>query len=53
MFHVKASQRTAEAKTAIYEKYAQHRYHSVAMRLNPPLELAPQLFEDPEACMEL
>ena len=53
-FHVKASRGApAEAKTAIYEKYAQHRYHSVAVRLNPPLDLPPHLFEDPESCMEL
>ena len=53
-FHVKASQRApAEAKTAIYEKYTQHKYHSVAMRLSPPLELPPGLFKDTEDCMEL
>ncbi|CAL5221024.1 g3142 [Coccomyxa viridis] len=52
-FHVKASQSTAKAKTIIHEKYAKNRYHSVAMHMKPPLELPPQLFEDPEACMEL
>lgn len=53
-YHLKASRRApVEQKTAIFEKYSQHKYHSVAMRLSPPQELPPQLFEDSESCMDL